>query len=156
LVRHRDGMFKKWNDQNKILEEQKQYELRLKQAKFKEAEKERLQTNQRRIEAKRQAQRDFDNLKKQEKPKYQPDSLTIARQEANESLQRDRDMGYTEEQIRFKHLDKNTQLREQNREALRKTNEMLNNTNRSKFKTNLEELIPISAKSQFQQRKIEN
>ncbi len=111
-------MFPKHYEQTRIIEEQKQLERELEIQKYEDAEKEGRVQNEKREREKYKTQRDSEIYKreKQRKQDLKNEAKTPrgrmrkAQQEAFEIRKREEDMGLTEEEREFNHLDKKTQV----------------------------------------------
>lgn len=112
-------------------------ELFLKKQKYEKAEKERRLLNKKRESVKLQTQIDHQNyLLEQQRLQDQKEHARSdwgrtlqAEQQARENVQRDREAGLTEEQIRVKYLDSKARIKEFNKQSIEKTEAKLKGAN---------------------------
>lgn len=125
-------------DEEQEQEQEQRDEGRLREIKIEENYQRRLQAWKLQGDYLDEEQRKRDQI---EYDKSEEGRMEKAREHARINRQRDIDNGLTAKEREFKYSDKHSQIIVLNKRAQEETDEMLRNTNRSKFKTNLKDLF---------------
>ncbi len=150
MTRYRESSFDLYEISKKIKEKKEKLDLKLENLQFRESERERVNMIAQNEERKKNAQIYAEDFKREEQrkrdqleyDKSDAGRTEAVRLEAEENRRRWRKMGYTEEQIRVhKGLSPTERVRHMNKVAQDETNGWLENTNLSKFKTKLKDLV---------------